>query len=189
MSKKAKNKIKIKDKFYSLAPTEEAENADSYIPAIDWAIKEPDVKNIAITGNFGSGKSSILNTYKKRKKEKKRFLNISLASFNQKNYEKDESIIENSILQQILYKEKINKTPFSRFEKINNIYDKIELKIIMMILIVLSVIFLINPDIYIQIKDFIIERINYNFVFFSNWMDNILNIFIRKYLTQIAIIN
>lgn len=187
MSKKAKNKIKIKDKFYSLAPTEEAENADSYIPAIDWAIKEPDVKNIAITGNFGSGKSSILNTYKKRTKKKKRFLNISLASFNQKNYEKDESIIENSILQQILYKEKINKTPFSRFKKINNIHDKMWLKIIIIILIALSVIFLINPDIYIQIKDFIIERINYNFVFFNNWMDNILNIFIRSIIIIICI--
>lgn len=187
MSKKAKNKTKIKDKFYSLAPTEEAENADSYIPAIDWAIKEPDVKNIAITGNFGSGKSSILNTYKKRTKKKKRFLNISLASFNQKNYEKDESIIENSILQQILYKEKINKTPFSRFKKINNIHDKMWLKIIIIILIALSVIFLINPDIYIQIKDFIIERINYNFVFFNNWMDNILNIFIRSIIIIICI--
>ena len=68
-------------KFHSLAPTDNAENSDIYLSALDWAIKEPNIKNIALTGNYGSGKSSILNTYQKKSKNKERFLNISLATF------------------------------------------------------------------------------------------------------------
>ncbi len=92
-------------KFHSLTPTDNAENSDIYLSAFDWAIKEPNINNIAITGNYGYGKSSILNTYQKKSKRKERFLNISLATFAQKDYKKDDNIIEKSILQQLFYKE------------------------------------------------------------------------------------
>lgn len=175
-------------KFHSLAPTDNAENSDIYLSALDWAIKEPNINNIAITGNYGSGKSSILNTYQKKSKSKEEFLNISLATFDQKDYKKDDNIIEKSILQQLFYKEKINKTPFSRFKKINNLNRNLWLKILLMILLILSIIWIINPDICINTKNFIADKFSYNFIFFNNKLDNILNFIIKLIVTIFNII-
>lgn len=166
-------------RFYSLAPTKEAENIEAYISALNWAIKEQDINNIALTGSYGSGKSSILKTYQGKSKKPKRFLNISLLTFNQKDYEKDESNIEKCILKQIFYKEKISKTPYSRFKKINNLNEKIGIKIAIILFIILSILFLINPELILNIKDFVIERLSYNFTFFNNRIDNVLNIVIK----------
>ena len=175
-------------KFHSLAPTDNAENSDIYLSALDWAIKEPNIKNIALTGNYGSGKSSILNTYQKKSKNKERFLNISLATFDQKDYQKDDNLIEKSILQQLFYKEKINKTPFSRFKKINNLNSKLWLKILAMILLIFSIIWIINPDIFSNVKNFIVDKFSYNFIFFNNWADSILNFIIKSTFTIISVI-
>ena len=68
-SKKTKKNKNIK--FHSLAPTDNAEKTDIYFSALDWAIREKNINNIAITGNYGAGKSSILNTYQKSSKDKK----------------------------------------------------------------------------------------------------------------------
>ena len=175
-------------KFHSLAPTDNAENSEIYLSALDWAIKEPKVKNIALTGNYGSGKSSILNTYQKKSKNKERFLNISLATFDQKDYKKDDNIIEKSILQQLFYKEKTNKTPFSRFKKINNLNNKLWLKILAMILLIFSIIWIIKPNIFGNIENFIVNKFRYNFIFFNNWLDGILNFIIKSTFTAISII-
>ncbi|MDR1004019.1 MAG: formylglycine-generating enzyme family protein [Prevotellaceae bacterium] len=74
--------------FYALSPTNEAENARKYYDALDWALKYGKmVRNIALTGSYGSGKSSILKTYeyeKERGGEDLHFLYISLAQFNEK---------------------------------------------------------------------------------------------------------
>lgn len=175
-------------KFHSLAPTDNAENSGIYLSALDWAIKEPNIRNIAVTGNYGSGKSSILNTYQKKSKNKERFLNISLATFDQKDYQKDDNLIEKSILQQLFYKEKINKTPFSRFKKINNLNSKLWLKIIAMILLIFSIIWIINPSIFSNVKNFIADKFSYNFIFFNNWVDSILNLIIKSTFTIISVI-
>lgn len=175
-------------KFHSLAPTDNAENSDIYLSALDWAIKEPNIKNIALTGNYGSGKSSILNTYQKKSKNKERFLNISLATFDQKDYQKDDNLIEKSILQQLFYKEKISKTPFSRFKKINNLNSKLWLKILAMILLIFSIIWIINPNIFSNVKNFIADKFSYNFIFFNNWVDGILNFIIKSTFTIISVI-
>lgn len=175
-------------KFHSLAPTDNAENSDIYLSALDWAIKEPNINNIAVTGNYGSGKSSILNTYQKKSKRKERFLNISLATFDQKDYKKDDNIIEKSILQQLFYKEKINKTPYSRFKKINNLNSKLWLKILATVLIVFSIIWIINPNIFSNIVNFIADKFSYNFIFFNNRLDSILNFIIKSTFTVVSII-
>lgn len=175
-------------KFHSLAPTDNAENSDIYLSALDWAIKEPNINNIAVTGNYGSGKSSILNTYQKKSKRKERFLNISLATFDQKDYKKDDNIIEKSILQQLFYKEKINKTPYSRFKKINNLNSKLWLKILATVLIVFSIIWIINPNIFSNIVNFITDKFSYNFIFFNNRLDSILNFIIKSTFTVVSII-
>ncbi len=96
----------VKDKipFHSLSPISDQENHKYYCDALEWALvnrKEKDIKNIALTGNYGSGKSSILKTFRERQIEGLNFLNISLATF------KDE-------------KNKNSKTPISNESKVSD---------------------------------------------------------------------
>ena len=104
---------------------------------IDKALDEGEIKNIALTGPFGSGKSSVLQTLRKRYKEFE-YLPISLATLqaNEDSDNKaglnidDEQIellnrkIEYSILQQLIYREKASTVPNSRFRRIIHIDDK-----------------------------------------------------------------
>lgn len=55
--------------------------ADSYYQYLDRALSDPHIYNIALAGHFGSGKSTILRTYENHYGRKRRFLNISLATF------------------------------------------------------------------------------------------------------------
>lgn len=86
------------------------------------------IKNIGLTGPYGSGKSSVLRTLINTSKDYC-FLTISLATLDTysdessrkiENGQKKEDLhkkIEYSILQQILYKEKPENTPNSSFKK------------------------------------------------------------------------
>ena len=82
-------KQKAKD-YYSLSPTDKAAECDAYCEALEWALAnsaDKDIKNIAIAGPYGSGKSSVIRTFQRRYKRllpfgrKYKFLNISLANF------------------------------------------------------------------------------------------------------------
>ena len=115
--------------YNSLSPTDNAENIDYYIESLNWALLNRDkIKNIAISGPYGSGKSSVIQTFQKRNKNQDfKFLPISLATFKEINEDKtppqDEELlrlIELSILQQFFYHEKDNKIPDSRFKKIKS---------------------------------------------------------------------
>lgn len=69
--------------FYSLAPNSDAAGMEPYNTAIDYALSTESVRNIALSGTYGSGKSSIMKSYEKAH-SKKRFLYISLAHFSEK---------------------------------------------------------------------------------------------------------
>lgn len=51
------------NKFNSLTPELLDENESIYTEALDYAFDNDDIKNIAITGIYGSGKSTVWNTY------------------------------------------------------------------------------------------------------------------------------
>jgi hypothetical protein len=110
----------LSGKFVNLAPTDKADDDWIYFSALNKAIRDPDVYNIALTGPYGSGKSSVIRSFLKR--HKKPALEISLASFlteldsNSAKASKQE--IERSILQQMLYGAEANKLPLSRFKRI-----------------------------------------------------------------------
>lgn len=137
-----------KTHFYNLSANEI--NKDSiYLEALDSAIKDEKVYNIAITGKYGSGKTSTITTYESIHKEY-RYLNISLASFKDNGQDNNASI-ERSILQQLFYSVDSKKIPFSRFKRIKGISDKeIYSKLLTVLLILislfLSVYLLKNPQ-------------------------------------------
>lgn len=111
-------------RFVDLAPKELADGAGIYLDALNAALIKDDVFNIALTGPYGSGKSSIIKTFLAQ--YKKPYLQLSLASFVPDEAQPDgvqktrvtKQEIERSILQQILYGVDAHKLPFSRFKRI-----------------------------------------------------------------------
>ena len=65
--------------FTPLCPISDIEDLGIYKDALDFALSNEEVRNIALSGAYGSGKSSILATYEKQ--TNKKFLHISLAHF------------------------------------------------------------------------------------------------------------
>lgn len=118
--------------FVDLAPTDEADPNGVYAEALQTAMANPDVSNIALTGPYGSGKSSIIRTFLKR--HPRDTLHISLAAFLPDAGEKEpdktadrsaegakqpsRQEIERSILQQLLYGADADRLPLSRFKRI-----------------------------------------------------------------------
>lgn len=89
-----------KNKFNSLTPEvlNEDEKKQIYIEALDYAFKNKDIKNIAITGIYGAGKSSVWRTYVKDRN----ISNVVTVSLGK--YEEDNGNLESSN-----HKEKDNK--------------------------------------------------------------------------------
>jgi hypothetical protein len=109
-------------KFVDLAPTDEADKAGIYSEALVYAMSNMKVSNIALTGPYGSGKSSIIQSFVK--KYQPRYLYISLAAFATEADSIDGKVdpqeIERSILQQMLFGPDANKLPLSRFKRIQS---------------------------------------------------------------------
>jgi hypothetical protein len=109
-------------KFIDLAPTDEADKEGVYAEALTYATNNERVFNIALTGPYGSGKSSIIKSFLKRYPRPS--LNISLAAFvpgvDAASKEIHRQEIERSILQQMLYGADANRLPLSRFKRIRS---------------------------------------------------------------------
>ena len=116
--------MKKDTEFTNLAPIDNIENGEEYLNTLHWAIKQKNVKNIALAGPYGSGKSSIIETYlKKHKIIKWKTLRISMATFienqtdeegNPKRILLDRDEIELGILKQLFYKVNLNYSQQSR---------------------------------------------------------------------------
>lgn len=108
--------------FVDLAPTDEADPDGVYARALEEATTNPNVSNIALTGPYGSGKSSIIRTFLKR--HPRSALHISLAAFLPEADDPKRKVskqdIERSILQQLLYGADADKLPLSRFKRIKS---------------------------------------------------------------------
>lgn len=117
-----------------LSPIDDFNRHKEYIIRLKYAIDQPNVFNIALTGSYGAGKSSILKTFKAYYPEY-HYVNVSLASFVEVNMpESDitpkgkedsfEEQLEYSILQQLFYHVKATNIPESRFGRIERISKK-----------------------------------------------------------------
>lgn len=113
---------RLQSKFVDLAPTDQADKAGVYSEALLYATNNPKVFNIALTGPYGSGKSSIIQSFLKR--YRRHALHISLAAFLPEadtiGGKASRQEIERSILQQMLYGADANKLPLSRFKRIQS---------------------------------------------------------------------
>ena len=112
-------------RYEALTPTNNIANGKEYMAAIDWALAQEDVHNIAIAGPYGSGKSSVIETYLIKQKRKD-ILRISLAAFNLEAMFKensnhiDDEKLEAGILKQLFYSVDGNKIPQSRYRRIQS---------------------------------------------------------------------
>lgn len=122
-----KRKSISKESLHDLAPNDNLEANNKYLNLLDEVLKSADrLHNVALTGPYGSGKSSIIASYlKKHPDVEKISLNISLATFSLKQGSGDggtsssEEEIQKGILKQIFYKVKPSKIPLSRYRKLH----------------------------------------------------------------------
>lgn len=114
--------------FERLTPINDIE-LKVYEDAINYVFENQDIKNVAISGAYSAGKSSVLESYKK-KHSKLQFLHISLAHFqspdleqtgdaDQKDHEEKggvkESVLEGKILNQLIHQIPSDKIPQTNF--------------------------------------------------------------------------
>ncbi|MBD9271398.1 MAG: hypothetical protein EGS53_00520 [Prevotella sp.] len=128
-----------------LSPIDDFKRHKEYIIRLKNAIDQPNVFNIALTGSYGAGKSSILKTFKAYYPEY-HYVNVSLASFVEVNLSdgdntvKDkedgfEEQLEYSILQQLFYHVKATNIPESRFGRIERTSHKKRILVVVCILL------------------------------------------------------
>ena len=110
--------------FERLTPIDDMD-LNVYEEAIDYAFDNSDIKNVAISGAYSAGKSSVLASYKK-KHSNLQFLHISLAHFQSLDQEDEtevkESVLEGKILNQLIHQipsKKIPQTNFKVKKKVN----------------------------------------------------------------------
>ena len=118
------NEIKHIQKTLTPIILEKGMSGYDIVQDIEEKLNDPEVFNIAITGPYGSGKSTVLKSLKTIYPNNHTYLTISLASLtgereNGKELKGEEQQkVEYSILQQLIYKEKPETLPNSRFRRI-----------------------------------------------------------------------
>lgn len=110
--------------FQKLTPISDAD-LSVYEEAIDYVFDNNDIRNIALSGAYSSGKSSILESYKK-KHANRRFVHISLTHFQSPEQDDGqvdepvkESVLERKILNQLIHQIPAAKIPQTNFRVIS----------------------------------------------------------------------
>ena len=164
-----------KYQFERLTPIDNMD-LDVYEDAIDYVFDNSDVKNVAISGAYSAGKSSVLASYEKKHSDKN-FLHISLAHFQSPNEKEEgpevkESVLEGKILNQLIHQipsEKIPQTNFRVKKRINSTS---------IIAKTLEIIFLLIAIIYFLFFD---SWKSYVSTLPANWLKSILELSAHPY--------
>jgi len=105
-----------------------------YVKALTEAISDDTVTNVALSGNYGVGKSSILHRFANLEGNNNKVIEISLSTISPTTTEEQSSDqastltnrIQKEIVKQLLYRELPQKTPGSRFRRIEKFNGKRE---------------------------------------------------------------
>lgn len=166
--------------YRDLTPIDSIENGDEYIEALNWAFQNKKVKNIALTGPYGAGKSSIIETFLRKNDEDKSAFNkirssalkISMATFlkgniatddPKKKIQVDADEVEKGILKQLFYKVEPDRIPQSRYRKLHPIKKlKTFLYVLAAMLVILFFMEAMTPttcDKFMQVSESVVSPI------------------------------
>jgi hypothetical protein len=154
-----------KSVYSDLVPTDNLDSEMESLKALHWAISNSKIRNIALTGPYGAGKSSIIQSYLKQY-PKCKAIDLSLATFDGRSWDKVQQLfdeqkyddahkakkefedeLERGILKQLFYKVDADKIPLSRYRKLHHInLWKYIAGIIILAIAIASGIYLIFPD-------------------------------------------
>lgn len=170
--------------FERLTPTDSLD-LNVYEEAINYVFDNPDVRNVAISGAYSAGKSSVLASYKKKHSDKN-FLHISLAHFQSPN-EKDkkekeveaevkESVLEGKILNQLIHQISSDKIPQTNFRVKRRISPaSIIIKALETIALLTAIIYFVFFDLWKS----------YVSVLPANWLKSVLELSTHPYALMI----
>ena len=151
-----------------------------YEEAIDYAFDNSDIKNVAISGAYSAGKSSVLASYKKKHSDL-HFLHISLAHFKSPEQEDEvevkESVLEGKILNQLIHQIPSEKIPQTNFRVKKKVSAKSVIKpTIEAVLFFIAAIYFTCFDIW---KSYVNTLPN-------NWFKSILTLSTHQYALMVA---
>ena len=167
--------------FNKLAPTNIIdEKSEIYVSALDFALKENDIRNIAITGIYGAGKSSVWKMYRKSKLKNnktpdlndmkgklKSSITVSLSKFEDLSLHDSVDFnnrVERQIINQMASQIKPQKIGLSKYRYKHNLSIwELCVKVILSISFILSIIAYLQKDIIIGLLD---KKIDSNLFFF-----------------------
>ena len=157
-------------------------NIDVYEEALDYVFESDDIRNVAISGAYGAGKSSVLASYKKKHPDKK-YIHISLAHFNSEKKDDldengvSESVLEGKILNQLIHQISSDNIPQTNFKVKQNIKPcRIIKSALLCLAMLLCVGFLCFFD---QWKGFVE-------LFSTDWFGNLLGLTLNRYARLFA---
>ena len=160
--------------FERLTPIDSVD-LNVYEEAIDFVFNHSDVRNVALSGAYSAGKSSVLASYKKKHNDL-HFLHISLAHFKSPNEEDTtevkESILEGKILNQLIHQipsDKIPQTNFRVKKRISRLHIIIQtLKIIALLVAIIHFLFFESWKSYVSALQ-------------ADWLKSILKFSVQSY--------
>ncbi|MDN4504030.1 hypothetical protein QX776_16575 [Alteromonadaceae bacterium BrNp21-10] len=149
------NNKKLDKRFQHLGPIDHEDKSGIYMDVLSRCIATRSIKNLAISGPYAAGKSSIINRYINQvapnssiKPDK--ILTISLSDFDETKREDKSKVkledLELRILQQILYTVNGADLPHSRFTRIVNPKRSIIVPVLFLIWSLISVFFVSAPE-------------------------------------------
>ena len=151
--------------YSDLVPIDSLDSKAESLKALHWAVSNAKINNIALTGPYGAGKSSIIKSYLKQY-PKCKAISLSLATFDGRSWDKVKQLydehkyddahnaekefedeLERGILKQLFYKVDAVKIPLSRYRKLHHVnLWKYIAGILFLVMAIVSGIYLLFPD-------------------------------------------
>lgn len=175
--KRRKEVTSMEEKTYHFERLTPIDNVDLevYGEALDYVFANSDIRNVAISGAYSAGKSSVLASYKKKHSDL-RFLHISLAHFKSPDQEDEadvkESVLEGKILNQLIHQIPSEKIPQTNFR----VKKKIGFKSVLMMTVEIVLLFIAVA--YFASFDMWTSYVN---ILPDNWFKSILIPFTHQY--------